>query len=161
VSTRLTDARRFYVLIRDAGAAGFHSHDARRQGVSGNPSQRAKDIVSKGVPLWTARKARNGRPGSLYWLDGAQPEHATPVRPNHSRRGRTCEICGGSIAHLREDARTCAGACRTEKYRRSHGQGASDAARRHVAVTGDRVATVLDYTGPRPRAYEEPIGSPA
>ena len=85
MSKPLTDSRRFYVLMRDAGSIGVHSHDARRLGVSGNPSQRAKDIVSKGVAISTAREARNGRPGSRFWLADHAPTFAHPVRPNGSR----------------------------------------------------------------------------
>lgn len=110
MTERLNDTRLFYALIRESGHAGFHSHEARRRGVTGNPSQRAKDIVSKGFPLWTARDSRGGRPGSLYWLDGNQPEHAIPVRPNHA--ARVCEECGESIEHLRGGAKFCDSTCR-------------------------------------------------
>lgn len=78
----LTDARRMYVLLRDAGRQGVHSHDLRRMGVSGNPSQRAKDIASKGVALATKRESRNGRPGARYWLAELAPSDAERVRPN-------------------------------------------------------------------------------
>jgi hypothetical protein len=71
-----------WVLLRDAGESGCHSHDLRAQGISGNPSQRAKDIVSYGQAVWTAREARNGRPGSRYWLAAHAPDWAVPVRPN-------------------------------------------------------------------------------
>lgn len=112
----LTDARRFYVLIRDSEAAGFHSHDARSRGITGNPSQRAKDIVSTGqVVLWTARESRNGRPGSRWWLDGWQPDHATRVRPNHSQR--TCDHCGKSIEDHDPRARFCDSTCRAAAWK--------------------------------------------
>jgi hypothetical protein len=83
----LTDARRMWKLMNDAGVTGMHSHDLRVQGISGNPSQRAKDIVSKGQPVFTAREARNGRPGSRYWLQPYAPDFAVPVAPNGSEGG--------------------------------------------------------------------------
>lgn len=75
----LTDARLMWKLAARPG--GVHSHDARRLGITGNPSQRAKDIADH-VPFWTVRERRNGRPGSRYFADGFQPDDATPVRPN-------------------------------------------------------------------------------
>jgi hypothetical protein len=79
----LTDARRMWKLMNDAGVTGMHSHDLRVQGISGNPSQRAKDIVSKGQPVFTAREARNGRPGSRYWLQPYAPDWSVAVKGNH------------------------------------------------------------------------------
>lgn len=83
----LTDARRMWVAMRDAGHAGLHSHDVRSLGISGNPSSRAKDIVSKGVAVYTARENRGRRPGSRYWIDPYAPDYAVPVRPNHDVEG--------------------------------------------------------------------------
>lgn len=80
----LTDARRMYVLLRDAGAEGVHSHDLRRQGVSGNPSQRAKDIVSKGVAVSVRRENVGRRPGARYWLAEHAPQDANAVLPNRA-----------------------------------------------------------------------------
>lgn len=80
----LTDSRKMYVLLRDSGIKGMHSHELRRAGITGNPSQRAKDIASKGVELWTCREAKNGRPGSRYWLAEHAPEWAVPVKPNRA-----------------------------------------------------------------------------
>lgn len=78
----LTDARKMYVLLREAGPTGVHSHDLRSSGTTGQPSQRAKDIASNGVPLATKREARGKRPGSRYWLAHFAPPDATPVQPN-------------------------------------------------------------------------------
>lgn len=78
----LTDAQRFYVMLRDAGPSGVHSHRVRHMGLSGNPSQRAKDIASHGVEVWTARENRGKRPGSRYWLGGSHPDWAVLVKPN-------------------------------------------------------------------------------
>lgn len=78
----LTDARRMWVLLRDAGRQGVHSHDLRRMGVSGNPSQRAKDIASHGVELAVRRENVGRRPGARYWLAEFAPSDAERVRPN-------------------------------------------------------------------------------
>lgn len=77
----LTDSRRMWRLAAERGRAGLHSHDARKLGLTGNPSQRAKDIADH-VAFWTKRESRNGRPGSRYWTDGTQPPDAIPVKPN-------------------------------------------------------------------------------
>lgn len=78
----LTDSQKLWWLMKQAGAEGVHSHDLRAQGVSGNPSSRAKDCVSKGQPVFTAREARGKRPGARYWLQNGAPDFAVPVAPN-------------------------------------------------------------------------------
>ncbi len=82
MSRGLTDARRMWVMLRDAGAAGVHSHELRRAGISGNPSQRAKDIADHGVAVATRRENVGRRPGARYWLGEHAPSDAHPVRPN-------------------------------------------------------------------------------
>lgn len=79
MSRDLNDTRRFWKLA--ANPAGIHSHDARRAGVSGNPSQRAKDCADH-TPMWKKRAPRNGRAGVRYFADGYQPSDAEPVKPN-------------------------------------------------------------------------------
>lgn len=106
----LSDSRRMWKLLNAAGADGMHSHELRRQGITGNPSQRAKDIVSRGVAVWTARENVGKRPGSRYWLAEHAPDWAVPVRPNHA--ARTCGECGESIEHLRDGAKFCDSTCR-------------------------------------------------
>lgn len=145
----LNDTRRFYALVRDSGTDGFHSHDARRQGVSGNPSQRAKDIVTKGFAMWTARDSRNGRPGSLYWLDGNQPDHAVPVRPNHASAERTCANCGGSLEGRRTDAVYCGDLCKDEARKARVAGESRGNARLHVTPAPEDTTqpTVIVRTG--------------
>lgn len=82
----LTDSRRLWKLASERGTEGIHSHECRRLGISGNPSQRSKDIADH-VAFWTRREARNGRPGARYWVDGCQPQDAVPVRPNGGVEG--------------------------------------------------------------------------
>lgn len=76
----LNDTRLFWKLSARPG--GIHSHDARKLGVSGNPSQRSKDCADR-TPMWKIRAPRNGRNGTRYFADGYQPSDATPVKPNH------------------------------------------------------------------------------
>lgn len=79
----LNDTRLFWKLA--ARPEGVHSHEARRLGVSGNPSQRAKDCADR-VPMWKVRAPRNGRNGTRYFADGRQPSDATRVKPNRSEK---------------------------------------------------------------------------
>ena len=80
--TDLTDAQRMYILLRDSGLRGVHSRDLRVGAVSGNPSQRAKDIVGNGAAVSTRREANGKRPGSRYWLAECAPPDAVPVVPD-------------------------------------------------------------------------------
>jgi hypothetical protein len=92
VSRELNDTRLMWKLMNEAGTAGKHSHDLRREGVTGNPSQRAKDITSKGFPVYTVAERRGRRPGSRYWLEEYAPDHAHPVLPNG---GSGAELAAG------------------------------------------------------------------
>jgi len=76
----LTDAQRFWLELKNAGAAGLHSWDC--YGWTRNASQRAKDCVTKGQQVYVRTERRNGRPGARYFLEGFQPSDALPVAPN-------------------------------------------------------------------------------
>jgi hypothetical protein len=80
----LTDARKLWCILNEAGPEGAHSHDLRALGITGNPSQRLKDIASEGISVFKLREPRGKRPGIRAWLDGWQPEDAFPVLPNHA-----------------------------------------------------------------------------
>ena len=80
----LTDAQRFWLELKNAGAAGLHSWDC--YGWTRNASQRAKDCVTKGQQVYVRTERRNGRPGARYFLEGFQPSDALPVAPNGTER---------------------------------------------------------------------------
>lgn len=64
----MTDCDRMLDELAKAGPAGVHSHDLRRMGISGNPSQRAADLEAKGHKLRRVRENRGKRPGVRYFL---------------------------------------------------------------------------------------------
>lgn len=61
----MSDTDLMYRMLRQAGPRGCHTLDLRREGVSGNPSQRAADIEAKyGVTVdreWENRGRRRGK----------------------------------------------------------------------------------------------------
>lgn len=66
----MSDTDRMYRLLCER-PNGVHTHDLRKMGYSGNPSQRATDIERKyGVPVQRERERRNGRNGSRFKLAG-------------------------------------------------------------------------------------------
>ena len=81
--SELTGNQKLWQALRQAERAGVHSHDVIERKISYNPSQRAKDVTTKGFQVW-AREERRGRSnGSRYWLDPYQPSDATRVAPNN------------------------------------------------------------------------------
>lgn len=64
----VSDAERMLRLLRTAGSLGVHSHDLRRRGITGNPSQRAADLEAKGHSIERVRENRGRRPGTRYTL---------------------------------------------------------------------------------------------
>ena len=95
----LTDSQRMWQLLNRSQGRGMHSHELRAAGISGNPSQRAKDITSKGQQVWKLREPRNGRPGVRFFLDGWQPDEAFPVLPNGGAEGGGADV-GSAAAPL-------------------------------------------------------------
>ena len=81
----LTDTRRFWLELRNAGEKGVHSWDC--YGWTRNAPQRAKDCVDKGQRIYKRTERRNNRPGTRYWLHPFQPQDALPVRPNGPEGG--------------------------------------------------------------------------
>jgi hypothetical protein len=78
----MSDTMRMLSLLRDYREAGVHSLDVRGYGVSGNPSQRAKDLVDRGYSIVTKRERRGKRNGSRYWLREHGPRDANRVKGN-------------------------------------------------------------------------------
>jgi hypothetical protein len=64
----VTDADRLLSLLLERPAYGMHSHDIRRYGISGNPSQRIKDLEARGYSFSKERENRGKRPGTRYKL---------------------------------------------------------------------------------------------
>lgn len=83
----LTDAQKAWWLLNQAEGEGVHSWDLENLIRSKNAPQRVKDVVSHGCPVWRVTERRNGKPGVRYFLDGWEPEDATPVKPNHDAEG--------------------------------------------------------------------------
>lgn len=81
----MSDTDTFLTLLRRSGPHGVHSHYARKAGISGNPSQRAKDLADRGLAVATKREHLNGRNGSRYWLAEHAPDDANRVEPNPSK----------------------------------------------------------------------------
>lgn len=64
----MTDRIRLLQALRDAGSTGVHSHDLRRAGISGNPSQRIRELRLEGHVIEGEPERRNGRPGKRWTL---------------------------------------------------------------------------------------------
>jgi hypothetical protein len=100
----VSDADAIYRLLKREGSRGVHTLDLRRQGYSGNPSQRKADIEEKyGVQIESVREPRDGRNGSRYRLvgvgTGEEEESAVAVGPSH-------HWLDAASAHPGEDAGT-------------------------------------------------------
>lgn len=63
-----TDTERVLEALRAAGGRGLHSHDIRRRGLSGNPSQRMSDLQDLGYVIEAQRENVGRRPGTRYFL---------------------------------------------------------------------------------------------
>ena len=69
----MTDRERVLQALRDAGPAGLHSMTARRRGLSGNVSERVRELRDRGCVISAESKPwkdANGklRPGTIYTL---------------------------------------------------------------------------------------------
>jgi hypothetical protein len=106
----LTDNQRILVALEEAGPTGLHSHDLRRQGYSGNPSQRCKDLVSKGYEISTRREPVGRRPGSRFWLTHYAPANTTPVEPNPG------DVAGGGAGASSAERASSPGAVGNDPY---------------------------------------------
>jgi hypothetical protein len=66
----VTDCDRLLAALKAAGPRGLHSHDIRRQGLSGNPSQRVTELQARGFAVSSTRENRGKRPGARYIYNG-------------------------------------------------------------------------------------------
>lgn len=78
----MSDTDRFVAFLAERRAEGLHSGEIRRLGISGNPSQRAKDAVDQGTGIFKARENVGRRQGVRFWLAQYAPDFAVPVAPN-------------------------------------------------------------------------------
>jgi hypothetical protein len=82
-----TDCERLLKLLRE-WPAGVHSHAIRNLGVSGNPSQRVRELRDRGFNIESKRENRGKRPGVRYTLRGT-PGSAEGGRPQEpAKRAR-------------------------------------------------------------------------
>lgn len=63
-----TDGERLLIALRARGATGIHSHEIRKLGISGNPSQRAAELEAAGYEIRHEREHKGRRPGVRYTL---------------------------------------------------------------------------------------------
>jgi hypothetical protein len=63
-----TDCQRLLIALRARGPAGLHTHEIRKLGISGNPSQRAADLEERGYELRRKREHKGRRPGVRLFL---------------------------------------------------------------------------------------------
>lgn len=66
----MSDRLRFLEALRRAGSAGLHSHTARREGLTGHPSERAAELTREGYTIRREREYIDGRNGVRFYLEG-------------------------------------------------------------------------------------------
>lgn len=94
----MSDTDRMYRLLCER-PGGVHTHDLRKMGYSGNPSQRATDIERKyGVTVQRERERRNGRNGSRFKIAGVGAGSALGSRSRRSSQGASVDSGEGSTA---------------------------------------------------------------
>lgn len=64
----MSDKLRMLALLEEAGSRGIHTHDVRKLGVSGNPSERRRELLEDGYGIKVVRENRGKRPGARYIL---------------------------------------------------------------------------------------------
>lgn len=82
-----TDCERMLALLREAEMYGVHSHEIRRKGISGNPSQRIAELRAKGYNIESKRENRGKRPGTRYILrqsENVERRGLVLVSPGHA-----------------------------------------------------------------------------
>jgi len=72
-TTEPTDCERVLAVLRARGKSGIHSHEIRKLGLSGNPSQRVRELEAQGFEISHEREHKGRRPGIRYRLV-AEPE---------------------------------------------------------------------------------------
>jgi len=70
----MTDNERLLTAPRARGPVGIHSHEIRKLGISGNPSQRISELEEAGYSIEHKREHKGRRPGVRYTLVGSDAE---------------------------------------------------------------------------------------
>lgn len=65
---RPSDRSRVLAALRAAGPQGLHSHDIRRRGLTGHPSERAAELERMGYEIRRKREYIDGRNGVRFYL---------------------------------------------------------------------------------------------
>lgn len=150
----MSDRDTFYEMLREAGCEGVHSHDLRRRGVTGNPSQRSRELVARGIEVSKLSEPVEGRPGRRFWLTEYAPLLAVPVHPD--RIGGDATDSAAGVASGADTARTPrpdeAGAPPVHRRRSPAGAPTS------LAPVGSvrRMVILRDYTRPESGWMEVP-----
>ena len=64
----MSDRQKFLAALRLAGSRGLHSHEVRRQGLSGHPSERARELEHQDYEIHRETEYINGRNGVRFYL---------------------------------------------------------------------------------------------
>jgi len=101
----VSDRDRILAALRNAGTQGMHSHDLRKLGYSGNPSQRVAELRDDGHRITGELERRNKRHGIRWWLieearvgNGAAPDSSSPVKSAASAPGSS-SVSGSAPGH--------------------------------------------------------------
>lgn len=81
----MTNRELVYQALLEAGPAGVHSLDIRRHGLSGNPSERIRELRARGHAITATPEHRGKVNGTRYTLDAgadvATPQSESPSGP--------------------------------------------------------------------------------
>lgn len=65
-----SDRSRVLSALQAAASHGLHSHDIRRRGLTGHPSERVAELERMGYSIRRVREYRRGRNGTRFYLLG-------------------------------------------------------------------------------------------
>lgn len=74
-----TDCERIAAKLKTLGSRGLHSHEIRKLGFSGNPSQRITELEDQGYEIRHVREHVGRRPGTRYFLISEPGQKAAGV----------------------------------------------------------------------------------
>lgn len=65
----MSDRERLLEALRAAGDRGIHTFEIRKGGISGNPSERRRELLALGYGIRAEREKMNGRWGKRFFLE--------------------------------------------------------------------------------------------